>query len=364
MPELDPILNTFDAAARKAILDAYTKTSTIFNLHCHSFFSYNGYGYSPTALAILAKQSNWRAVGMVDFDVLDGVDEFLAACKQLGLTGIAGMETRVYVPELANAEISSPGEPGITYHLGYGFKATKVPECAKAFADYLRGNAQARTKKIVELVNGYLTETPLDFDEVAAAYTPAGNVTERHCCLAYRLAAEKRFPNADERKAYWTAKLGSYEENPVKLEALIRSKTMKKGGVGYVQAKADAFPTLADMNKFVKACGAIPTLAWLNGCSDGEADPAKLLDLHLKYGVEAITIIPDRNWNVSDEAKKAKLTANLDAFIKAAVERDLPIFAGTEMNAPGQKLADDFTVPELAKYMDVFIAGADKARTL
>ena len=29
------------------------------------------------------------------------------------------------------------------------------------------------------------------------------------------------------------------------------------------------------------------------------------------------------------------------------------------MNAPGQKLVDDFTVPELAKHLDTFIAGAD-----
>ena len=356
---INPKLNSFDAKTRRKLLDDFAADSAVFNLHCHSFFSYNGYGYSPTALAVLAKMNNWRAVGMVDFDVLDGVDEFHAACNALGLRGIAGMETRVFIPELAQDEINSPGEPGIAYHLGYGFMSTDVPDIALPFAKELRAKARARTRKIVGLVNDYLTETQLDFDEVAQKYTPAGNVTERHVCLAYRLAGEKRFKKSEDRKAYWTAKLGAYDENPVKLEALIRSKTMKKGGVGYVQAKGEAFPTLEDMNNFVRDCGAIPTVAWLNGLSSGEEDPGALLDLHMQYGAEAITIIPDRNWNVSDLAKKKKLLAELARFIKAAQERGLPIFAGTEMNAPGQKLADDFSVPELSKYRDIFIAGAD-----
>ena len=93
--------------------------------------------------------------------------------------------------------------------------------------------------------------------------------------------------------------------------------------------------------------------------SGGEADPGALLDLHMKYGARAITLIPDRNWNYADPDKRAKMAFELDRFIAAAVERDLPILAGTEMNAPGQKLVDDFSVPELAKHLDTFIAGAD-----
>ena len=356
---IDSGFSSFDKAVRERLLDDFEKETSCFNLHCHSFYSYNGYGLSPTALAVLAKKNNWRCVGMVDFDVLDGVDEFLAACRRLSLRGIAGMETRVFIPELAKDEINSPGEPGIAYHLGYGFAKAAVPAQAEPFARLLREKARERTRRIVTLVNGFLQEIALDFDEVAAAYTPAGNVTERHVCLAYRVAAEKRFADPNERRAYWTQKLGSFEENPVKLEALIRSKTMKKGGVGYVQATADAFPTLDEMNAFVAACGAVPTVAWLNGLSDGEKDPGKLLDLHIAHGAGAITLIPDRNWNVADAAKKEALLAAMARFVDAAEERGLPILIGTEMNAPGQKLADDLTVPELAPFRSVFVKGLD-----
>ena len=62
MDDMEKCLNSFDPAVRKAALEK--ARSIVFNLHCHSFFSYNGYGYSPTKLAVLAKQSAWRAVGM------------------------------------------------------------------------------------------------------------------------------------------------------------------------------------------------------------------------------------------------------------------------------------------------------------
>ena len=354
---LDEKLNSFDPAVRAAAFDKAVAEKNYFNLHCHSFFSYNGYGYSPSYLVALAKEMNWRAVGLVDFDVLDGVDEFLAAAGKMGVRATAGMETRVFVPELADVEINSPGEPGIAYHLGCGFTSSDVPEKAKSFAASLRSKANARTRNVVEAVNGFLPEIALDFDAVAREFTPCGNVTERHVCQAYRMNAEKVLGAG--AGAYWQEKIGGVEADPVKLEALIRSKTMKKGGPGYMNPDPSSFPTLEEMNQFIIACGAVPTVAWLNGLSGGESDPGALLDLHMKYGAGAITLIPDRNWNYSDPEKRAKMAAEMDRFIAAAIERELPILAGTEMNAPGQKLVDDFSVPELAKHLDTFIAGAD-----
>ena len=351
-------LNSFDPVVRKAALENVKKLYSAFNMHCHSFFSYNGYGYSPSMLVALAKELNWRSVMLVDFDVLDGVDEFLSAAKTLGVRAAAGMETRVFIPELADCEINSPGEPGIAYHLGCGFPSSSVPESQKAFAANLREKANARTRTLVEKVNTYLSEIAIDFAETAATFTPNGNVTERHVCSAYRAAAEKKFSGAD-LEAYWTEKLGSFVADPVKLEALIRSKTMKRGGIGYVAPTPESFPTLEEMNAFICGCGATPTLAWLNGLSAGENDVDRLFDLHKKYGTAAATLIPDRNWRASDPAKQAELTAELDRFVEAAVKRGIPLLAGTEMNAPGQLLADDFTIPALIKHLDAFIAGAD-----
>ena len=356
--EVKQTLNSFDPAARRQALQAVRLQNCAFNMHCHSFYSYNGYGYSPSMLAAIAKERNWRGVMLVDFDVLDAVDEFLAAAKFLGVPAAAGMETRVFVPEFADKEINSPGEPGIAYHLGCGFTASAVPESQKAFAASLKERAANRTRTLVEKVNTLLTETAIDFDAVAKKFTPAGNVTERHVCCAYRVAAEEKF-SGKELAAYWQEKIGAFEADAVKMEALIRAKTMKSGGVGYVKADPESFPTLEEMNNFIKSCGATPTLAWLNGLSAGENDVEALLDLHQKYGAGAVTLIPDRNWRAADPEKSAKLVAELDRFVAACVARNLPLLAGTEMNAPGQLLNDDYTIPQLVKHLDVFCAGVD-----
>lgn len=351
-------LNSFNSEERFAALDDFAAQNCIFNMHCHSFFSYNGYGFSPTMLAVLAKKQNWRAVGLVDFDVLDGVDEFLCAADKLGVRACAGMETRVFIPELSSFEINSPGEPGVAYHLGYGFTTAKLDAKAQLFATELRHKANNRTKQVLEAVNKYLPEIALNFDAVAQQFTPAGNVTERHLCAAYRVAAETKY-SGRELIDFWESKIGSFTEDGVKLEAAIRSKTMKQGGVGYITPTPGSFPLLSEMNAFIQSCGAIPTVAWLNGFSAGEKDPDELLDLHIRNGAKAITIIPDRNWRTNDLEKQKKLTDALDAFIIAANKRKMPILAGTEMNAPGQLLADDFTVPALFKHLPTFIAGAD-----
>lgn len=351
-------LNSFDPAKRQEALLSIRKKMSNFNMHCHSFFSYNGYGYSPSMLVALAKELNWRSLMLVDFDVLDGVDEFLAAAKLLGVRAAAGMETRVFIPEFADKEINSPGEPGIAYHLGCGFTSSTVPASQEKFAASLRLRARNRTRTLVEKVNTLLTEIAIDFDSVAKEFTPAGNVTERHVCCAYRVAAEKRF-SGNDLSAYWQEKIGGFDADPVKMEALIRSKTMKKGGVGYAKADPESFPTLDEMNKFIKACGAVPTIAWLNGMSAGENDVEALLDLHQKYGAGAVTLIPDRNWRAATAEKSQQLVAELDRFVAAVAKRNMPLLAGTEMNAPGQLLADDYTIDELVKHQEIFIAGAD-----
>ena len=91
------------------------------NLHAHTFFSYNAYGYSPSKFAWLARKAGLAVAGIVDFDVLDGVDEFLDAGRLIGLKCCAGLESRVFVPEFAALEINSPGEPGVAYNMGVGF---------------------------------------------------------------------------------------------------------------------------------------------------------------------------------------------------------------------------------------------------
>ncbi len=354
-------LNDLRLAHKVPLLDS----GDAYNLHCHTIYSYNGYNFSPSYIAWLSCKSGWFAAGIVDFDVLEAVNEFLKASRLLAIRAVCGMETRAFIHELADKEINSPGEPGVAYHMGVGFTSSTVPADEAAFAASLKKTAADRTRRIVELVNPFLAPASLDFEKDAAALTPCGNVTERHVCYAYRLKAEELFTNPVERAEFWSEKLGcslddaiKLVNDPVKLEAQIRAKTMKKGGPGYVPADPRSFPALADMNRFVKACGAIPTIAWLNGDSPGEADPGALLDLHIRHGAAMLNIIPDRNWNFKDEELRRKRVQELNRIIGAAIQRNMPVIVGTEMNAPGLKLVDDFDCDALAPHVETFVEGA------
>ena len=373
---LEQQLNSFDSDIRSEALQELAKLletgkietandTLAHNLHCHTFFSYNGYGFSPSYIAWIAKKAGHFAVGCVDFDVLDAADEFLAAAELLGIRAVCGLETRVFINELATKEINSPGEPGVSYHMGVGFTSSRATASATAVLTAMSDTAQDRTEKIVELVNGFMPEIALDFAADAKVLTPSGNVTERHVCEAYRLKAATNFPTTESCITFWTAKL-AMEREPIAaiiddaaaMEALIRAKTMKTGGVGYVKANPDSFPTIEAMNALSAACGALPTIAWLNGESAGESDPEALIDLHIAKGAAAINIIPDRNWNFTDAAVKATKINELNRIIAAAKKRHLPIIIGTEMNAPGLKLVDDFTCEALVPYIDDFVDGA------
>ena len=335
----------------------------IVNLHCHTSCSYNGYGYSPSYLVWKARCQGLFMAGCVDFDVLDAVDEFLCAADALGLRACAGMETRVFVGTFETRVINSPGEPGIAYHMGMGFTSGQVPD-TDLLAE-LKTIAQDRNRAVLARVNPALGPAAIDYDRDVLPLTPYGNATERHLCAAYDHKARERFPDAEVRAAFWAAKLGveigrvqAVLDDPPGLQGLIRSKTMKAGGVGYVQAAGPDFPALDRVNALALEAGAIPTMTWLDGLSEGEQAIEELLEVMLEAGAAAVNIIPDRNWNVADaEVKKIKV-AKLYEFVDLAQAHDLPIVVGTEMNAHGQPFVDDFAAPEMQRVTPAFLNGA------
>jgi hypothetical protein len=336
------------------------------NLHCHTFFSFNAYGYSPSAYAWEAKKRGLYAAGIVDFDVLDGVEEFLEATELLGVRSLAGMESRVIIPEWKDREINSLGEPGVYYFMGTGF-GRGSPELRTSHEGLrnMHGLAQQRNRDMLDKLNNYLGELTVDYEEDVIPLTPSGNPTERHMLVALYRKGKQQFPDAEQRARFWADAMElkkeevlELSERPVDLKMRIRSKLMKKGGPGYSLPDDRGFPSLEDMVKVVLDLHGVPTHTWLDGTSDGEKDTKGMLDFIMERGAACMNIVPDRNWNLADPEERDRKVSRLYEVVGEAEKRNLPIIVGTEMNKHGQGFVDDFFAGPMLPVREVFMRGA------
>lgn len=366
------LLSSFNAPERRAALEklaeetAFPAETNWMNMHLHTFFSYNGEGWSPSRIAFEMKKLGLYSAAICDFDVLQGVDEFLAAADLLKLRSAVGMESRVFFKEYADCDINSPGEHGVFYFMGMGFTQKPAPgtPAAAALANLL-SRSHARNRAVIDRINAKLNDFQLDYDKDVLPLTPESNATERHIIAAFNAKAVEVFGSNEKAAQAWAkifnsdvAETVAKAQNYNAFNEFLRSKLIKRGGIGYQQPTSDTFPPLEDVIDFVLKCRAIPMTAWLDGDSEGEKDPRAQLECLLAKGVQAVNIIPDRNWNFKDPEVKARKTAALSAYVKAAEELDMPINVGTEGNKPGQRLVDGFDSPELAPYLQTFLDGA------
>lgn len=336
------------------------------NMHIHSFFSYNTNGYSPCHIAWESRKAGLYAAGLCDFDVLDGLEEFIGAGLILGLRTTVHIETRAFFKEYAAVDINSPGEPGVTYIMGAGF--AKAPDKSSPEATTLaryRLQANERNRALVRRINSRLPDITVDYDNEVVPLTPAGCPTERHIVRAFRLKAETVFQRCPRLFEFWARLMNKrpdeieklYSDTPA-IENRIRSILVKAGGVGYEQPTEKTFPPVDDFINWVLACRAIPMVTWLDGAGEGEENILELLERMNEKGSCAINIIPDRNHNISDPAVRAVKLRKLAEAVQAAERLGMPVNIGTEMNKECQPFADDTRCNALRPYHQVFLRGA------
>jgi hypothetical protein len=77
-------LNDFDPALRRETVRTLaeslsagkvptTTLQPVCNIHAHTFYSYNAYGYSPAYLAFLARREGIPIMGIIDLDIIEGI---------------------------------------------------------------------------------------------------------------------------------------------------------------------------------------------------------------------------------------------------------------------------------------------------
>lgn len=382
MPEqlslLEEQLNDFDSQVRRSALEQLKQLADAgavpvapptgnLNLHCHTLFSFNGYGYSPSRFIWEAYKHGLEAAGIVDFDVLDGVAETLGAGDLLGVKAVAGIETRVFIREYRDKVINSPKEPGVYYFMGSGFVTPPPPGTESArMLQSMSALARSRNEAMLGKINAYLRTVQIDYEEDVLPLTPKGNATERHMLEAYdRKARAVHGEGSPDLIEFWAAALDAEPSEVTELlkdrpsfQEKSRAKLMKFGGVGYAAPEQDSFPALEAVIDMCVEAGALPTGTWLDGTSEGEQEIGQLLEFLIERGVVALNIIPDRNWRVKEPEEKALKVGKLREVIEASRQLHLPLVVGTEMNKYGQLFVDDFAVDELREFTGDFRAGA------
>ena len=366
-------MNSFNPSERKDALNELLNQNPIFqsessnvNLHFHSFNSYNSENWSPTRIACESKLRGLYAAGIIDFDVIDGRDEFLEAAELLSLRASVGIETRAFLTEYSHLEIDSPGEPGVSYIAGSGFVTPFAEGSSQAItlAEY-RNKALERNVALVGRINGKMPEIAIDYFTDVVPLTPSGNATERHIIQAYIQKSIRTNPEKNDLYILWGEILGKtlaevenvFQNIPL-LEDLVRAKLAKKGGVGYEQPTIKTFPRVEEFFAWTRSCGAVPLESWLDGTSVGEEDGKALLELSREKGAMGLNIIPDRNWNIRDPEIKALKYNKLKEIVQIADRMDFSIQIGTEMNKAGLPFADDLDGEYLKPFKNSFLNGA------
>jgi hypothetical protein len=368
------MLDSFNAADRRVALDRllgsdrspFTAGAGDVNMHFHSFFSFNVEDWSPTHIAWEARRRGLYAAGLCDFDVLDGLEDFIQAGLLLGLRTTVNLETRAYVREYADVDINSPGEPGVAYVMGAGFRRMPAPGSAAASGlAAFRAGARARNEALIQRINPHLPEIAVDYENDVLPLTPSGSATERHIIRAYVGKSKDRYEHAMDVATFWARILGREFDDVIDLlidtaamEEAVRAKLVKRGGFAYEPPSASSFPPVDDFIRWVLSCEAVPMITWLDGASAGEKDGRAMLTALMGKGAAALNIIPDRNWNIADDGVRRTKVANLNAIVRAADDLALPINIGTELNKAGQPFADDLGVEALAPHRETFLRGA------
>lgn len=376
LEQLEEQLNSFNSNVRKEALlclasdylSVCSPQSTEYvNMHFHSFFSYNSEGWSPSRIVWEARKLGLHAVGLCDFDVLDGLEEFICAGCVLGVHTSVYLETRAFVKEYTGVEINSPGEAGVAYVMASGVPYVPVEALQESLLlKEWREYAEKRNKRIIELANACMQQIAIDYEKDVVSLSPSRTPTERHIVKAYLDKARSVFADAGEVVQFWASIFSLPFDETVSLmadsdalENTLRSKLIKRGGIAYEPASPEKFPPLNRFFEWSSACGAIPTFAWLDGTSEGERDAKKLIEYMTSTGAQALNIIPDRNWNMVDHDEQKRKITKLDEIIKIAEIYGLPINIGTEMNKHGQPIFDNLDCPFLQPYKRIFLKGAD-----
>jgi len=309
------------------------------NGHIHTPYSFSSFD-NIAQIFDLAKGEEVDVLGINDFFVSDGYNEFYNYAVKNGVFPLFNVEFIGLIPELQrrNVTINDPNNPGRIYLSGKGLNYPyRVSEESKRFLDDLIAESQKQVAKMIEKVNYLLQsiypEMSLTYNDVKSKYAKE-LVRERHIAKAVRVLVEKNYPKKSGKMMFYT-ELFDVEprSNPEDIPAIeneIRSKLLKAGGSAFVPESPASFPPVERISEYILDAGGIPCYPVLLDDRKGNVITVferdwEFMDEQLKaMNVHMIELIPSRN-----------SVPKLREFIKYFTKKGYVISLGSEHNTPG-----------------------------
>lgn len=280
------------------------------NCHLHTPYSFSIFDNIESIFKQAASE-NLKVLGINDFFVADGFDEFYRCSLEnrifpmfnIEITGLLQDEQK------KNIRVNDPSNPGRIYLSGkgldYPFRLDPGMEC---MLQNIRYENQLHTKEIIEKAERILKELDagmiLKYSEIKRLFARE-LVTERHVARAIRNMIFHGIPSKPERKEFLEELIGTgelhtdFDDIPA-IENQIRASLLKSGGRAFVPEAAGAFLPFDEVIQIILNAGGIPCYTVLLDdeslqCTEYEANKQILMNELLAHSIHCIEFLPVRN---------------------------------------------------------------------
>ncbi len=308
------------------------------NNHIHTPYSFSAFSDMNTIFS-MAKEENIAVLGINDFFVTDGYEDFYNGSVANRIFPLFNIEFIGLLKEeqKKGIRINDPNNPGRIYFCGKGLDYPFNPGIIqKLKLNSVIRESQNQMKAMILKLNNLITPVNhsivLSYEVIKRKFARE-LVRERHLARAIRSAAAEHYPTPEEQIKFLESVYGGKRSNTMTgndaaLENEIRANLLKSGGAAFVEENEGSFLDLDSIIKIILKAGGIPCYPVLLDDPSGmytefESDPEKLHRSLSSLRVKCIELIPQRN--------NLRIISDSVRFF---YERGYLITFGTEHNTP------------------------------
>lgn len=329
-----PWIDKMSKEMKGSLFPAYREA----NGHIHTPYSFSAFDSMETAFS-MAKEENIAVLGINDFFVSDGYEDFHNNCIKNNIFPLFNIEFIGLIKEKQknNIRINDPNNPGRIYFSGKGLDYPfKLPWLDNRRLNKVIASTQEQIRAMIDKLNVLISKDnpslSLSYDEIKKRFAK-DLIRERHLAKAVRVLAVENFKSEEEQTTFLENLYGGKKSkvnihNPTDLENEIRSNLLKAGGKAFVEEDASSFLELQKIIDIIIKAGGIPCYPVLLDDANGnytefEADPEKLYSSLSALNIGCIELIPGRN-NID----------HLRRFVDFFDRKGFVVLFGTEHNSP------------------------------